>query len=179
MKTVILTLCLMLLLCGCSENAPQESSSTDYVTDVLGYVDTEKSTFALAGEEKTLSVGDAIGKFTLAELKTRTTDDRFLNVRADFTCEITLSGTIRYQKSTTYPNTLQFYPDEPSLLPKVKGDSEPLLWVIIREEGDPMKVLGLENGTPAEKKVTLTMTSFTTNYTQHNTINYITIKAAE
>ncbi|MBR6694375.1 MAG: hypothetical protein IKL62_05460 [Clostridia bacterium] len=179
MKAVILSLIILLLLCGCSSQPADSSSAGDYVTTVLGYKDASSFEFTLGSETKALSVGDSLGGYKLEALKSRTTDDRFVNIRADFSCEILLSGTVRYQKSTTYKNTLQFYPDDPSLLPKAKGDREPLVWVIIRGEGDPMTTLGIEPGVAAEKKVTVTMTVFSTNYMQHNTINYITIKTGE
>ncbi len=181
MKAIILSLVMLLLLAGCGAETPETVSSEagGYATDMLEYAPAEKSEFTLKEESLSLAIGDSIGGYKLEELLSRTTEENFTNIKAKFSCEIELSGTIKYNMNNTYKNLILFYPDDTSVFPRAKGDTEPMSWVVVLNEGDPMAALGFSPGVAAEKKLTLTMTSYSTNYMQHNTINYITIKIGE
>ncbi len=178
MKILILTLALLLLLCGCSGNKGYESESTydGYAAEYLDYKPAKSADFSLAGAVKTLSLGEQIGNFTLTNLLTRQTDEGEVNVRADFTTDVTVVGKVRYNKSTTYKNILQFYPPDANLFPRVAGDTEPLSWLIIREDNSPLSQLGIEVKDSIEKDITVKITAFSINYTQHSTTNYITVE---
>ncbi len=182
MKILILALSIALLFCGCSavEDSGSDSLSySGYETEMLDYKNAKSASFTLGAETAEVSIGEQIGSFGLQKLLTRETDDGFLNVRADFSCDITLTGKVRYNKSVTYKNILQFYPPDTAAFPRVAGDDEPIKWIIIREDNDPLSKLGLGVADSIETDITVNITGFSINYTQHSTTNYITVEIKE
>ncbi|MBQ8550018.1 MAG: hypothetical protein IJ426_01620 [Clostridia bacterium] len=178
MKILCLVLAIMFIFAGCSKSEPADSSSEvgGYASDVLEYVDASDVSFTLGNLSSPLSVGDSFGDYKVETLLSRTTDSRFKNIRADFSCDITLRGRVRYNKSSTYKNILQFYPEDASVFPRVTGDVEPIVWVIIRQDNDPLSALGLTPGTESETAQVVRVKRFSINYTEHSTTNYITVE---
>jgi hypothetical protein len=178
LKILCLVLAIAFVLVGCSKAEPVDSSGDvgGYATDVLEYADTSNVSFSLGTQNSSISVGDKLGDYTLETLLSRTTDDGFKNIRADFSCDITLNGRVRYNKSSTYKNILQFYPEDASVFPRVTGDVEPIVWVIIRQDNDPLSSLGLTPGNESETAQTVKVKRFSINYTEHSTTNYITVE---
>lgn len=178
MKILILTLALLLFLCGCSKGSSYDSESTydGYAAEYLDYAPAKSADFSVAGAVKTVAIGEKIGDFTLKNLLTRQADNGELNVRADFVAEITVTGKVRYNKSTTYKNILQFYPPDANIFPRVAGDTEPLSWLVIREDNSPLAQLGIAVNDSLERDITVKITGFSINYTQHSTTNYITVE---
>ena len=179
MKILILVLSILLLLCGCSSEEGHESESlsfSGYETEMLDYKNAKSATFNTKSEAKEIKVGEQIGELKLEKLLSRTADDGFLNIRAEFSCDITVSGKVRYNKSVTYKNILQFYPPDGSLFPRVAGDNEPIKWVVIREDNSPLEQLGIEVSGSLERDITVRITGFYLNHTRHSTTNYITVE---
>lgn len=178
-KIILLFLAAAFMLCGCQKAADYQSVSSDsggYAVTYLEYEVAKEHTFLLSAEEKTLKKGDKIGNFKLEKLLTRKDETgTFSGVRAEFSCDITVSGTFAYTKSGAYGSLLKFIPDDFSLFPTATQEENPS-WFVVLENNNPFEILGLSSEAAGNKHTEIKISSYSFNKTAENTVFYIQIE---
>ncbi len=178
-KIILLVLAAAFTLCGCQKTADFGSVSSDYsgyAATYLEYSEADEYTFLLSTEEKTLSKGDKIGDFKLKKLLTRKDDiGTVFGVRAEFSCDVTVSGTFAYTKSGAYGSLLKFIPDDFSVFPTDAHEEKPS-WFVVLENNNPFEILGFSQGAAGNKHTEIKISSYSFNKTQENTVFYIQIE---
>ncbi len=178
MKKIICLILTALFLCGCTP-LKDEFSSVDtysgYATKILEFIPAENWDFAFSDGTVNLHTGDSHAGFTLSRLLYRPDETGNHSVRANFSCDVTASGTIVYNKGGVYNNLIKFYPSDITAFPKIANDANNIVWFVILEDNDPLAQLGITPDSAAETAVTVQISDFSIHYSQHDTVNYITI----
>ncbi len=172
-KVILFCLCFALLLCGCEKEYETSSGvGESYASKYLEYEAATECSVTLAGEQRTLKIGQKIGGFTLTKLYLKAEND---GLRASFSCDLSVSGTLSYKNGGVYSELLRFTAANPDAFPKVAGAEYPK-WFVILENNDPFYILKSDKEQSIKKDAEIRISAFHVHKSPENTICYIEIK---